>query len=112
MAILVVGGAGYIGSHAGRELEKAGHDVWVLDNLSQGHAQAARADRLIEGDLLDQASLEAALRGRKIDAVMHFAAFALVPESVSNPAKYYRNNLVGTLNLLDAMRALGVRRIV
>jgi UDP-glucose 4-epimerase len=112
MAILVVGGAGYIGSHAVRELEKAGHDVWVFDNLSQGHAQAARVDRLIRGDLLDRAALDDALRGRAIDAVMHFAAFASVPESVADPAKYYRNNVVGTLNLLDAMRDAGVGRIV
>src|SRR3954453_23585920 len=103
MAILVVGGAGYIGSHAVRELEKAGHDVWVFDNLDQGHVQAARGDRLIRGDLLDRTALDAALRGRGIGAVLHFAAFASVPESVADPAKYYRNNVVGTLNLLDAM---------
>ncbi|WP_406699015.1 UDP-glucose 4-epimerase GalE [Singulisphaera sp. Ch08] len=112
MSILVVGGAGYIGSHTVRELEKAGHDVWVFDNLSQGHAQAVRGDRLIQGDLLDRAALDEALRGRGIDAVMHFAAFASVPESVAQPAKYYRNNVVGTLNLLDAMHAAGVSRIV
>jgi UDP-glucose 4-epimerase len=112
MAILVVGGAGYIGSHTVRELEKAGHDVWVFDNLDQGHAEAARGDRLIRGDLLDRAALDEALHGRQIDAVMHFAAFASVPESVADPAKYYRNNVVGTLNLLDAMRNAGVGRIV
>lgn len=112
MAILVVGGAGYIGSHTVRELEKAGQQVWVFDNLSQGHARAARGDHLIQGDLLDRAALDQALRGRNIDAVMHFAAFASVPESVADPAKYYRNNVVGTLNLLDAMLAAGVSRIV
>src|SRR4051795_13770626 len=112
MAILVVGGAGYIGSHAARDLERAGHDVWVFDNLGLGHAEAARADRLIRGDLLDRDALDGALRGRGIDAVMHFAAFASVPESVGDPAKYYQNNLVGTLTLLEAMRAAGVGKIV
>ena len=112
MTILVVGGAGYIGSHAVRALERAGHEVWVYDNLSQGHAQAVPAGRLVEGDLLDRAALERVLRDRRIDAVMHFAAFTSVPESVADPARYYRNNLVGTLTLLDAMRDVGVGRIV
>src|SRR3954462_3299322 len=84
MSILVVGGAGYIGSHAVRELEKAGHDVWVYDNLGLGPAEAARPERLIRGDLLDRDALESALRGRGIDAVMHFAAYASVPESVGD----------------------------
>jgi UDP-glucose-4-epimerase GalE len=112
MAILVVGGAGYIGSHAVRALERAGHEVWVFDNLSQGHAQAVPAGRLVEGDLLDRAALERVLHDRRIDAVMHFAAFTSVPESVADPARYYRNNLAGTLTLLDAMRDRGVGRIV
>jgi UDP-glucose-4-epimerase GalE len=112
MAILVVGGAGYIGSHAVRALERAGHEVWIFDNLSQGHAQAVPAGRLVEGDLLDRAALERALHDHRIDAVMHFAAFTSVPESVADPARYYRNNLVGTLTLLDAMRDRGVGRIV
>jgi UDP-glucose 4-epimerase len=112
MRILVVGGAGYIGSHAVRYLQNAGHDVWVLDNLDIGHAAAVPRGRLIVGDLADQASLEETLRRQAIDAVMHFAAFASVPESVAEPARYYRNNVVGALNLLDAMRATGVSRIV
>jgi len=112
MPVLVIGGAGYIGSHAVRGLTQAGHDVWVFDDLSQGHAESVPAGRLIRGELADRAALEAALRDHKIDAVMHFAAFASVPESVAEPAKYYQNNFVGTLNLLDAMRAAGVRRIV
>jgi UDP-glucose-4-epimerase GalE len=112
MSILIVGGAGYIGSHAVRYLERAGREVWVFDNLSQGHVEAVRRDRLIRGDLADRAGLEQALRTHDVDAVMHFAAFASVPESVAEPAKYYQNNLVGTLNLLDAMRAAGVGRIV
>lgn len=112
MPVLVVGGAGYIGSHAVRGLIEAGHGVWVYDDLSQGHAPAVPADRLVRGTLADRGALEAALRAHGIDSVMHFAAFASVPESVADPAKYYQNNLVGTLNLLDAMRAAGVQRIV
>ncbi len=112
MKILVSGGAGYIGSHAVRRLLHAGHDVCVYDNLSQGHRQAIPADRLIEGDLHDRAKLTAVLADRQIEAVMHFAAFALVGESVSDPAKYYQNNVVASLSLLEAMRAAGVSRIV
>jgi UDP-glucose 4-epimerase len=112
MRILVVGGAGYIGSHAARCLRRAGHEVRVLDNLSNGHAAAVPAGELVRADLNDPAALRAALRERPVDAVMHFAAFTSVPESVKEPARYYRNNVVGTLNLLDAMREANVRRIV
>ena len=112
MRILVTGGAGYVGSHCVRELAKAGHDVWVYDNLSRGHFQAAPKGRLIVGDLTDQAKLIAALRDRRIEAVMHFAAFALVGESVSEPHLYYGNNVLGSFHLLEAMRAAGVSRIV
>lgn len=114
MKILVVGGAGYIGSHAAALLNRTGHEAIVLDNLSLGHAEAARRSKsiLIQADLGDPSALEQALRERKIEAVMHFAAFASVPESVAEPAKYYRNNVIGTLNLLDAMRASGVSKIV
>ncbi len=110
--VLVVGGAGYIGSHAVRLLARSGHNVWVYDNLSFGHRQAVPAGRLIEGDLVDRPRLVAALREHEIDAVMHFAAFAFVGESVVDPAKYYQNNVVGSLNLLEAMREAGVMRIV
>ncbi len=112
MKILVTGGAGYIGSHAVRLLERAGHEPWVYDNLGVGHRQAVPAGRLIEGDLHDGARLTATLAAGGFEAVMHFAAFALVGESVSDPAKYYRNNVVASLTLLDAMRAAGVWRIV
>jgi UDP-glucose 4-epimerase len=110
--ILVIGGAGYVGSHALRHLLAAGHDCLVYDNLSQGHRAAVPAGRLIVGRLQDRPLLEAVLLRERIEAVVHFAAFALVGESVRDPAKYYQNNILGSLSLLDAMRAAGVRRIV
>ncbi len=112
MRILVTGGAGYIGSHASRLLSRAGYEVWVYDNLSRGHRAAALPGRLIEGEVADRAKLEAVLREKRIDAVMHFAAFALVGESMSEPHKYYQNNVVASLALLEAMRGAGVAKIV
>ncbi|MDG3007965.1 UDP-glucose 4-epimerase GalE [Paludisphaera mucosa] len=112
MNVLVSGGAGYVGSHAARMLSRAGHEVWAYDNLVFGHRGAVAPGRLIEGDLLDKAKVVATLREHQIDAVMHFAAFAYVGESVTDPAKYYHNNIVGTLSLMDAMREAGVWRIV
>jgi UDP-glucose-4-epimerase GalE len=110
--VLVTGGAGYIGSHAVRLLARAGHDVWVYDNLSLGHRQAVPSERLIEGQLADRGALAAAMHDRQIEVVMHFAALASVNESVVDPAKYYQNNVVATLNLFEAMRESGVGRIV
>lgn len=112
MRILVTGGAGYVGSHAVRCLLGHGHEVWVYDDLAQGHRAAVPAGRLIEGHLAQRDRLTAALREHRIEAVMHFAALALVGESVANPARYYDNNVVGSLALLDAMRAARVERIV
>jgi UDP-glucose-4-epimerase GalE len=112
MNVLVTGGAGYVGSHAAKLLAHEGHEIWVYDNLVFGHRSAVAAGRLIEGDLLDREKLGAVLRAKRIDAVMHFAAFAYVGESVTEPAKYYQNNVLGTLSLLEAMRAAGVSRIV
>lgn len=112
MNVLVSGGAGYVGSHAARMLARAGHEVWAYDNLVFGHRGAVAPGRLIEGDLLDKEKLVGVLREKRIDAVMHFAAFAYVGESVTDPAKYYHNNVVGTLSLMEAMRAADVRRIV
>jgi UDP-glucose-4-epimerase GalE len=112
MKVLVTGGAGYVGSHAVRLLTKAGHDVWIFDNLVNGYRAATPAGRLIEGDLLDQNRLAEVFAERQYDAVMHFAALAYVGVSVTDPATYYRNNVVGTLNLLDAMRAADVKRLV
>lgn len=112
LRVLVTGGAGYIGSHAVRQLAQAGHDVWVYDNLSLGHRAAVPQGRLIVGQLMDRPRIEASLREHRIEAVMHFAAFAAVGESVADPAKYYQNNVVASLNLLEGMRAADVRKIV
>ena len=98
MNILVVGGAGYIGSHAVKRLIDAGHDVWVYDNLSRGHRAAVPNGILIEGELSDRQQVLATLKEKQIDAVMHFAAFALVNESVNDPSLYYRNNVRGGIN--------------
>ncbi|MFO0804650.1 MAG: NAD-dependent epimerase/dehydratase family protein [Gemmataceae bacterium] len=110
MRILVTGGAGYIGSHTVRALIERGHDPIAFDNLSYGHREAVPADRLVIGDLNDVPLLERHLAG--VDAVIHFAAFAYVGESVTNPAKYYANNLVNSLTLLDACRRHGLPRFV
>ncbi|MEA3213751.1 MAG: UDP-glucose 4-epimerase [Chthoniobacter sp.] len=113
MNILVTGGAGYIGSICVEQLLEAGHTVTVFDNLTEGHRKAVdpRAP-LIVGNLQERAQIEAALGAVKPDAVMHFAAHALVGESMENPSKYFRNNVYGGLNLLDAMVATGCRRFV
>src|SRR5256885_15070063 len=113
MKILVVGGAGYIGSVCAELLLDEGHAVTVFDNLSEGHRRALdpRAE-FVEGDLQDRQSIEKALAKHRPDAVMHFAASALVGESMQNPSKYFRNNISNGLNLLDAMLAMRVERIV
>ena len=112
MNILVVGGAGYIGSHMVRLLDQAGHQVIVLDNLSTGFAAAVTAGELVIGDMKDRPLVENLLGDHKIDAVMHFAACALVGESVIAPAKYYENNVVATIELLEAMRHCNVKKLV
>ncbi|HMP79098.1 MAG TPA: UDP-glucose 4-epimerase GalE [Pirellulaceae bacterium] len=112
MNVLVVGGAGYIGSHMVRLLDQAGHRVHVLDNLTTGFREAITAGEFHFGEMDDAKLVQAILADHRIDAVMHFAACALVNESVTDPAKYYRNNIVATLSLLESMRAVGVQRIV
>ncbi len=112
MKLLVVGGAGYVGSQVARQLARAGHEVWVFDNLSQGHRAAVAGDTLIVGELADSRLLQQTLVKLRIDAVLHFAALALVGESMVDPARYWINNVSGTLSLLEAMRAAGVSRIV
>ena len=113
MNVFVTGGAGYIGSVCVEELLNAGHAVTVFDNLSEGHRSAvdARA-RLVEACLSDEAKLAAALREAKAEVILHFAAHALVGESMTNPGKYFRNNVGGGINLLNAAVAAGVKKFV
>jgi UDP-glucose 4-epimerase len=112
MKLLVTGGAGYIGSIVAQQLLDAGHEVVVLDNLSRGHREAVPAGaRLAEVDLLDAERVRATVADG-FDGALHFAAYALVAESVAQPERNYRNNVVGSLNLLDALRAAGVERLV
>lgn len=111
-SILVTGGAGYVGSHACKALAEAGCRPVVYDSLSRGHRGAVKWGPLVEGDLHERDRLVAAMRAHRVEAVMHFAALAYVGESVSCPELYYRNNVVGTLSLLDAMREAGVATIV
>lgn len=110
--VLVTGGAGYIGSHTCKALAKAGFTPITYDNLVHGHAWAVKWGPLEKGDILDAQRLSEVTSKYEPAAVIHFAAFAYVGESVENPAKYYRNNVVGTLTLLDAMRQHGVDKIV
>jgi UDP-arabinose 4-epimerase len=110
LVVLVVGGAGYIGSHAARTLRRRGHEVVIYDNLSTGHPFLAEGFELVRGDMGDAAALSAALR--RVDSVMHFAAHAYVGESVENPRKYFRNNVEAGLVLLNACVDCGIRRVI
>jgi UDP-glucose 4-epimerase len=113
--ILVTGGAGYIGSHAALALKKAGYSVIILDNLSYGHQEIVDdvlQVKLVIGDTSDRSLLDELFTTHKIDAVMHFAAYIAVGESVNEPGKYYTNNVASTLNLLTAMLAHGINKIV
>jgi UDP-glucose 4-epimerase len=110
--ILVVGGAGYIGSHMVQELLYKGYDPLVYDNLSTGHESAVPEERLIVGDLANGEGLRKLFATHNFDAVMHFASFIQVGESVSQPLKYYHNNVGNSLNLLSAMEKAGVKRLV
>jgi UDP-arabinose 4-epimerase len=112
LSILVTGGAGYIGSHACKALARAGYNPVVFDNLSRGHREAVRWGPLIKGNLADRDMLVSALIRHEVTAVMHFAAHAYVGESVANPAMYYRNNLGGSLALVEAMRETRVDKVV
>ncbi|MDB5901890.1 MAG: UDP-glucose 4-epimerase [Betaproteobacteria bacterium] len=112
MHILVCGGAGYIGSHMVKLLLARGHDVTVFDNLSTGHRSAVLGGTFECGDLGDPAAIDRVLGGAKFDAVMHFAAFIRVEESVAQPGKYFRNNFSNAINLLDAMAKHSVRRFI
>ena len=110
--ILVTGGAGYIGAHACKTLSHAGYLPITYDNLVYGHREAVKWGPLEEGDIIDQQRLETVLQKYNPAAVMHFAAYAYVGESVENPAKYYRNNVAGTLSLLESMRNCNIDKII
>ena len=111
-SFLVVGGAGYIGSHVVKELIAAGHEVIVLDDLSKGHREAVAAGAFLEGDLGDHVLLDRIFSEQRIDCVMHFAAYSLVGESVEDPLAYYDNNTGKTARLLTAMKVHGVLRFI
>ena len=111
-AVLVTGGAGYIGSHACKALSQAGYLPVTYDNLVYGHEWAVRWGPLEQGDILDRTRLDEVMNRYNPKAVMHFAAFAYVGKSVADPGKYYRNNVMGSLTLLEAMRDHGSRRFV
>jgi UDP-glucose 4-epimerase len=110
--ILVIGGAGYIGAHMCKDLLCAGYDLLILDDLSRGHRDLIAGGTFYEGDLGDGALLKKIFRAHKVDAVMHFAAYSLVGESVEQPLAYYRNNVARTVELLDAMVQHGVKRFI
>jgi len=112
MRILVTGGAGYIGSHTVKQLLARGHDVTVFDNLSAGHKAAVPAERLVTGDLRDIDHIDQLLMTSRIEAVVHFAALTYVGDSVKEPARYYTNNLIYSLNLLDRCRRNGIGKFV
>lgn len=110
--LLVTGGAGYVGSHCCKIFAEAGWDVTVFDNLSTGWKEFVQWGPLIQGDLLDRNSVKEAIETVKPDAIAHFAALSLVGESVTDPEKYYRNNVTGTLNLMEEMTAAGVDKMI
>ncbi|HUB91676.1 MAG TPA: UDP-glucose 4-epimerase GalE [Dyella sp.] len=111
-SVLICGGAGYIGAHMLKMLALQGYDVVVFDNLSTGHRAAVRWGKLVEGDILDPSALERLFATNRFDVVIHFCALSLVGESVRDPYNYYRNNVAGTLNLLEAMRRARVGKLV
>ena len=113
MAVLVLGGAGYIGSHAVDQLITKGYDVAVVDNLVTGHRAAVNDQaRFYEGDIRDTEFMDSVFTKEDVEGVIHFAAFSVVPESMKNPLKYFDNNTAGMVKLLEVMAKHGVKRIV
>ena len=110
--VLVTGGAGYIGAHACKALARAGYAPVTYDNLVYGHERSVRWGPLVKGDIQDLAGLEAAIAEYRPEAIMHFAAFAYVGESINHPDKYYRNNVAGSLTLLEAAQGAGIDKLV
>lgn len=112
MAVLVCGGAGYIGSHVNKQLSKEGYETVVFDNLIYGHREAVKWGYFVQGDLKNIDEIEAVFQKHNIEAVFHFAAYAYVGESVEEPEKYYYNNVANTLNLLHVMKKYGCNKII
>lgn len=112
MAVLVCGGAGYIGSHVNKQLNKEGYETVVFDNLIYGHREAVKWGHFVQGDLKNIDEIEAVFQKYSIEAVFHFAAYAYVGESVKEPEKYYYNNVANTLNLLHVMKKYGCNKII
>ncbi len=112
MKVLVTGGAGYVGAHTVKELERKGYSVLVYDNFSRGHRWAVKGKQLVQGDLADEERLRQCFSSHKVDAVVHFAAFAYVGESMDDPRMYYENNVKNSLNLLRAMLEHEVRFLI
>ena len=112
MTILVAGGAGYIGSHTVKELDREGFDVLVFDNFSSGKQELVGRRPFVRGDLMDRAAIRDAFKGRSVEAVLHFASLIQVGESYADPRKYYSHNLLSSLNLLDAMLEAGVNKLI
>lgn len=112
MAVLVCGGAGYIGSHVNKQLNKEGYETVVFDNLIYGHREAVKWGHFVQGDLKNIDEIEAVFQKHNIEAVFHFAAYAYVGESVEEPEKYYYNNVANTLNLLHVMKKYGCNKII
>ena len=112
MAVLVCGGAGYIGSHINKQLHKEGYETIVFDSLVYGHREAVKWGSFVKGDLGNVEEIEEVFRQHSIEAVFHFAAYAYVGESVTEPEKYYYNNVVNTLNLLQVMKKYGCKKII
>jgi UDP-glucose 4-epimerase len=110
--ILITGGAGYIGSHVNKLLNKSGYETIVLDNLSKGHKSAVKWGELVNADLSDSEKVREIFQDNDIEAVMHFAAFSSVAESVEEPEKYFKNNYENTLNLLKVMKEFRVRKFI
>ena len=112
MAILVCGGAGYIGSHINKQLNREGYETVIFDNLTYGHREAVKWGNFIQGDLSNMDEIRSVFKTYKVDAVFHFAAYAYVGESVEKPERYYYNNVVNTLHLLKVMREYGCNKII
>ncbi|MDR2558987.1 MAG: UDP-glucose 4-epimerase GalE [Oscillospiraceae bacterium] len=112
MALLITGGAGYVGSHVNKMLSQKGYDTIVFDNLVYGHEEAVKWGKFVKADLADSEALGRVFTENKVEAVFHFAAYTYVGESVTDPSKYYTNNVVNTINLLDTMRRHGCGKII